>query len=259
MHASRSPLTHVVPVGVALLVAACATGSATLGPSPTASSMPPASSAASSAAAPTAAPSTMSPSAMSSAVPFLMQVIGSGTYPGFTVVAPAGWSDLKGNFVIKDAPGGPVIGVSVWEVGQVPLDPCHWKATLRAPGQGVDGLVKTLLSQEGRHATAPTKVTLAGQSGQYLEWSVPDWVVTGDADFKGCDDPGNGHQDFVSWFATDPDGERYMQVTGQVDRLWVLDVHGQRLVVDATYSPDTTSADRAELATVVASLRLVAP
>jgi hypothetical protein len=173
-------------------------------------------------------------------------------------VAPAGWTDLKGSFVIKNVSGGPVIGLSAWDVGQVPSDPCHWKTTLHAPGTGVGGLVNALVGQEGRHATAPTPVTLAGQSGQYLEWSVPDWEVTGDADFKGCDDPGNGHHDVVSWFATDPNGERYEQVAGQVDRLWVLNVHGQRLVLDATYAPDTTDADRAELASIVASLRFVA-
>ena len=54
-------------------------------------------------------------------------------------------------------------------------------------------------------------------------------------------------------------GNRYEQVPGQVDRLWVLDVHGQRLIVDATYSPDTPQADRAELTQVVESLRFVSP
>jgi hypothetical protein len=259
MHPSRGLLTRVIPVGVALLVAACATGPADLSSTPTPSSRPAASSSASSSAAPSAAQSAPPPSAMPSAEPFAVQVIGKGTYPSLAVVALAGWSDVKGSFVTKDATGGPVIGLSVWDVGQVPLDPCHWKTTLHAPGKGVDGLIQALVSQEGRNATTPTKVTLAGQAGEYLERSVPDWVVTGDADFAGCDDPGNGHHDFVSWFATDADGERYEQVTGQVDRLWVLDVNGQRLVVDATYSPDTTGADRAELASVVASLRLVAP
>ncbi len=37
--------------------------------------------------------------------------------------------------------------------------------------------------------------------------------------------------------------------------LWVLDVDGQRLVIDATYSPDTTKADRAQLDDIVESLR----
>jgi hypothetical protein len=54
-------------------------------------------------------------------------------------------------------------------------------------------------------------------------------------------------------------GTRYEQVPGQVDRLWVLNVNGQRLVVDATYSPDTTKADRAELGAIVKALRFVAP
>ena len=99
-------------------------------------------------------------------------------------------------------------------------------------------------------------MTLGGYRGSYLEWSVPaDMVVTGDADFKGCDvEPSNGHRDFVSWLGNGY-GERYQQVAGQVDMLWVLDVDGQRLLVDATYSPDTTEADRAELASIVESLR----
>lgn len=185
--------------------------------------------------------------------------MGAGSYPGYKVVVPPGWFDIGGRFTVK-YPGGPppVIGLSVWDVGQVPMDPCQWSATMRDPGAGVDALVRALVSQAGRHATKPKDVTLAGQSGQYLEWSVPALVVTGDEDFAGCDDPGNGHHDYVSWLGNGM-GERYQQVPGQVDRLWVLDVKGQRLVVDATYSPDTTSTDRAELTSVVASLRFVAP
>ena len=271
MHASRGLSTLVISVGAALLVAACTTGSANLSLAPAAPAVPTASSGAPSTAAATAAQAAISPSATPAAtldpdvspLPAGRQsalVIGTGTYPEFTVVVPADWY-AESHFVLKYAAGGPgpVLGLSVWDVGQVPLDPCHWSTTLRDPGPGVDALVRALASQAGRRATTPVKVTLAGQSGQYLEWSVPGWVVTGDADFAGCDDPGNGHHDFVSWFATDPAGERYEQVAGQVDRLWVLDVKGQRLVVDGTYSPDTTPADRAELASVVASLRFQRP
>ena len=50
-------------------------------------------------------------------------------------------------------------------------------------------------------------------------------------------------------------GDRCQQVAGQVDRLWVLDVEGQTLLVDATYTPATSEADREELDQVVASLR----
>jgi hypothetical protein len=41
--------------------------------------------------------------------------------------------------------------------------------------------------------------------------------------------------------------------------LWVLDVKGHRLVVDATYSPGTPQSDRAKLEAVVDSLRFGAP
>ena len=45
-------------------------------------------------------------------------------------------------------------------------------------------------------------------------------------------------------------------MAGQVDRLWILDVNGQRLVVDASYSPDTTQAQRDEQERIVQSMAL---
>jgi hypothetical protein len=78
-------------------------------------------------------------------------------------------------------------------------------------------------------------------------------------DFDARDLASNGvDRDFVSWFGWGK-GERYDQVPGQIDRLWVLDVKGQGRVADATYSPDTSQGDRAELEQVVDSLRFGAP
>jgi hypothetical protein len=77
---------------------------------------------------------------------------------------------------------------------------------------------------------------------------------------RACDiDPSDVvHRNFNSWLGNGM-GNRYQQVPGQVDRLWVLDVDGQRLVIDATYSSDTVQADRDELESVVASLLFAAP
>ena len=182
----------------------------------------------------------------------LHHVIGGGQYPGYELEVPTGWS-AGDEFTIHPDPE--VMGVSVWDVGEVPRDPCRWKGSMSDPGPTVDDLVAALVAQRYRHTSAPAPVTLGGAEGVHLRWTVPaDWTVTGDADFEGCDDPGNGHQDFVSWLG-DGRGERYQQVPGQVDILWVLEVDGQRLVVDATYSPDSTDAEVAELLTVVESLR----
>lgn len=241
--------------GILLVAAACSAAqersSAPLAastPVPTASS----SQSMTSTGAPTASPSVEPAETARLAA----QVLGSGNFPGYSVEAPSGWSAGDGHFVVKSG----VIGLSVWDVTQVPRDPCLWQGQLYDPGPTVDDLVQALVAQPLRDASKPTSVTLAGYPGQYLEWSVPvDMVVTGDADFVGCSvEPSNGHRDFISWLSSGG-GSRYQQVAGQVDRLWVLDVDGQRLVVDATYSPGTTEVDRAELGQVAESLRFENP
>ncbi len=200
----------------------------------------------------TSATTSTSPSTTQYA-PVFGSVFGLGVYPTYTVKAPVGWTS-NGHFITTTGPGAP--GFSVWDVGKVPRDPCRWKQQLRDPGPTTTDLIDALKAQRYRNATAPATATLAGYTGKYLETSVPsNWVVTGNADFKGCDDPGNGHTDFVNWFSDGGQAESYQQVAGQVDRLWILHVHGQRLVVDATYRPDTTAAARTELGQIVQSLK----
>jgi hypothetical protein len=106
----------------------------------------------------------------------------------------------------------------------------------------------------------PTDVTLAGYAGKYLEWSVPaDPKSSSWTSFDACDLDSDGvHRDFVSWLGNGT-GDRYEEVSGQVDQLGVLDVNGKRLVVDSTYSPDTSQGDREELEAAVDSLRFGAP
>ena len=273
MRASPSLSVLVVATAVALLASAC--GAAAISPGPTSGpgSVPPAALVAqptttiaptptAASTAPTPAPST-TPEPTSGSVntapvagTLAPTVIGAGSYPGVTVVALPGWHVSDGSFV--DPLSGPVLGVSVWDVGQVPRNPCHWQGQLYDPGKTVDDLVKALVAAPLRHASKPTSVTLGGYPGQYFEWSVPgNMVLIGDSNFKGCDaDPSSGNRDFVSWFGNGK-GERYQQVAGQVDRVWVLDVNGQRLVVDATHTPAATQADLAAQEQIVESLRFV--
>ena len=147
------------------------------------------------------------------------------------------------------------MGLSVWDAIQVPTDPCRWSSTMTTPGPTVDDLVKALVAQRTRNASAPAEATLAGYKGVYLEWSVPPDMVDG----ENCDKwPDNGYRDFVSFLGVGG-SERYEQLANQIDRLWVLDVNGQRLVVDATYSADATDAQKTELGQVAESLRFDQP
>jgi hypothetical protein len=190
-----------------------------------------------------------------------LQVIGTGSYPAYTVVLPPGWFDLGGSFVDKYPETGkprPVLGLSVWDVGQVVRDPCHWQGQAFTPGPSVEDLAVALAAQKTRNATTPTAVTLAGYVGEYLQWSVPaDLKSSTWTDFDACDLSSDGvDRDFVSWFANgSSQNDRYEEVPGEVDQLWVLEVNGQRLVVDATYSPGTSLSQQAALEQVVYSIR----
>jgi hypothetical protein len=235
--------TLVVAMVVAVLASACAATAPTPRSSPVTTTVP--------TPAPTFSPGVAALTAGTHAA----LVVGSGSYPEYTVVVPKGWFELDGRFIITGATR-PVLGISVWDVGEVFHDPCHWQGQGFDPGPSVADLVAALVAQPTRNATMPTEVTLARYAGKYIEWSVPaDLKSSTWTDFDACDiEPSDGHHNFVSWLGNGM-GERYEQVPGQVDRLWVLDVKGQRLVVDATYSPDTSQGDRAALAQVVGSLR----
>ena len=130
----------------------------------------------------------------------------------------------------------------MWDVGQVYRDPCHWHGPGFDPGPGVSNLVAALVAQKMRNASTPTDATFAGYAGKFLEWSVPaDMKSSTWTDFDTCDLASNGvDRDFANWLSNDGQAESYEEVPGQVDELWVLDVNGQRLVVDATYSPNTS-------------------
>lgn len=246
----RSPPSLPAFAVMTLLLAVACTSSGGSGPSPTTPS-----GRTQSVALPTAA-TTASP-LPSGALRVAGHVVGGRAHPGYWVTIPAtGWSSGDGGFILMT--GGPVVGMSVWDVGQVAGDPCHWRSTLADSGHSVSDLVDKLVAQKTRNATAPKSVTLDGHPGQYLEWSVPiDAVVTGDSDFAGCDLQ-EDHRDFVSWMGK-LGGERYQQVAGQVDQLWVLDVDDERLVIDASYAPDASAAARDELGRIVESLRFERP
>ena len=98
-------------------------------------------------------------------------------------------------------------------------------------------------------------MTLAGYKGVFIKWSVPPDMV----DDEKCDPwPDNGYRDFVSFLGVGG-SERYQQFANQVDSLWVLDVNGRRLVVDATYSADATDGQKTELKQVTESLQFELP
>jgi hypothetical protein len=124
-------------------------------------------------------------------------------------------------------------------------DPCEWAGTLLDPpiDPSVDGLVVGLASQKDRHATAPTDVSLSGFTGKYMELTTPAGIDVADCDGG----------EFRTWI--DADGQRSLEAN-QRDLLWIVDVDGTRIVIDAALGPDTTPQDRADRTHMVESIRI---
>jgi hypothetical protein len=163
-------------------------------------------------------------------------------FPRALITVPDGWR-IEGGFALVSMDDTQRYrAVTIWNVVGVYANGCHWLGPMIHPGSTVDELAAVLAARPLRNATSPVAVSLGGYNGQYLEWSVPV-----DIRFSDCE-----AGMFKSW--TDVEGDRYQQGPGQVDRLWILDVQGHRLLIDATYMPGATEQDRATLAKVVDSI-----
>jgi hypothetical protein len=64
-------------------------------------------------------------------------------------------------------------------------------------------------------------------------------------DLADCDEG-----EFASWYG------RYRQGPGQVDRVYIIDVDSERLVLDMSWMLDSTNADRSELQAIVDSIEI---
>jgi hypothetical protein len=174
-------------------------------------------------------------------------------FPKVRITVPDGWSQV--GFFVRSLVGTQrQIAVSFWNVVDVYANGCHWLGPMIHPGPTVDELAVVLAARPLRNATAPAAVSLGGFDGKFLQWSVPT-----DINFSDCDkDPTDGGNYFDSWTGAGLSGsgttDRYQQVPGQVDRLWILDVQGRRLVIDAAIWPGATDQDRANLQRVVDSI-----
>lgn len=189
-------------------------------------------------------------------------LVAPGTYlvrppdaPAYTVTMPADWQ--AGGEPVKNDGTPASLALMTWRVGNVSADPCQWVGNLLNPpvGPTVDDLATALANQPRRSATTPMDVSLGGYSGKYLELTVPI-----DLDFATCSqDPGQGPTSphfFVSWVGLTTDETMGFARPGSHDRIWILDVNGVRLLLDAVDFPAATAQDRGELQSIIDSIHI---
>ena len=108
-------------------------------------------------------------------------------------------------------------------------------------GPSVDDLVNALSNQPSTDASAPTDVSLDGYSGKYV-----DYRMTGP-------DSECAFSEIRRW----PSGSGpRLAIQDERDQVWVLDVDGIRLVVDAFSFSGTPSDALDEVRRVVESIRI---
>ncbi len=132
-------------------------------------------------------------------------------------------------------------GIGFYQVEDVYADPCRWKGgKMPSIGPGAADLAAALARQPDRAATTPTDVELDGFKGNMVRLHVP-----ADLDFSDC-----SQYEFRSWPG------RFHQGAGQVDEVWILDVEGERLVIDAWWFSKTSADEREKVIDIVESIRI---
>jgi hypothetical protein len=162
-----------------------------------------------------------------------------------TIDVVDGYGAFDGAAVLTD--GG---SVSTLAISAVWADPCQWQGSLldRSAMASTDAVVAALASQAGLRVSTPTAVTVGGFDATYMERRVPARIDT-----DTCDRGDNGGEFRV--YRSPEFGERILQ-SGDRQLLWIVDVDGVPLVIDATHNPVASEEVRAEQLQMVESIQI---
>jgi hypothetical protein len=134
------------------------------------------------------------------------------------------------------------LGLGFWIVENLPVDGCRPDLGEMDPpvGPSSTDLAAALVSQPGYDTVGPVPTTVSGFDGSYLE-------LTG----RGIPDGGCSLR--TTWQAG---SNTRVSSHREHDEIWVLDVDGVRLVVNAFALPSAPDDRRAELRAMVESIRI---
>jgi hypothetical protein len=202
-------------------------------------------------------PPTNTPDAGLPVGPFEFRDAGDPDIAMTVTIPSAGWNFGQPTFFNKglERDNMPEAGLLFWSFAAgaeiyVYGDPC--RATSTRPDSPVstpDEMAAALAEQASRNASEPADVTLDGYEGKWITLHVPE-----DAVFTDCE-----RGKFVMYGTDgDPDG-RYAQGPGQIEELWIMDVDGRLVIINAMYRRDTPAPLVEEIRTIVESTTFEAP
>lgn len=256
-----------IGLGAAAVVAVLLIGSNLLG-----SSSPAPGSEVPESVAPSQAPSEPAPSAWVGLAEGPFVVTGADDPVQVTVnIASSGWTSLPEFDALSknddglDAPetvGGALLAWA-WPAGtgfNVYGDPCHWSTTIpETPATTPDEIAAAFAAQALSDATAPVDITVGGFTGKAITLHVPMSFdmpgATREEKFGDCDN------DVFAFYGIEGEtgDARNAQGAGQIDELWILDVDGSIVILDAVYGPAVPADLVEELRTLAESATFEAP
>lgn len=137
-------------------------------------------------------------------------------------------------------------GVVLYDVGYAFADACDWQGT-RTPISSGDELVAALAGQQGLSPTSPTDVVVSGFAGTLMEITVPS-----ETEVDRC-----SRDRYQAWaLQGDGSGGDTWLNTGQHDLIWILDVDGVPLIIDATLGAGASAQERTEQEQMVESIQI---
>lgn len=129
-------------------------------------------------------------------------------------------------------------------------DPCRATSTTPdTPVTSIDAIAAGLAAQASRDASEPVDVTVGGHAGKSITLHVPD-----DASPDECEGG-----EFASYGTEEDAFARTHQGPGQIDELWIVDVDGAFVIIDAMYRPDTPAELVEEMRAIAESATFPSP
>jgi hypothetical protein len=163
--------------------------------------------------------------------------------PGYSAGGPGGVYTDSGGFR----------HLSLWAVSKVANDACPESAVYRDPGPTARDLADALTALHVWRSSVPRPTTIGGYDGLVMDFDVPDPV------------PDRCPAEPYHW--VDDVGGTQGVGPGKRQRLWILDVEGQRVVIVAGWFPagvsdpdaGVTPAKAKELLRMARTVTFVAP
>jgi hypothetical protein len=183
---------------------------------------------------------------------YTASVLGAARGPLAVIKVPDAWHAGAAHYVAGDRIDSDTL-VAFYSVDRINVDPCY-DTRFVDPGPGVRQLAEALGGQRFFRGDGPEPAVLAGYDGYVLEQVVPTELPA-----AGCaNEHGPALRAADAWLFDRfvVDGERVNNyLGGQTHRVWVLDVAGRRVVVEAVWGTTDRRADIEQVLDIVASIR----